>query len=178
MSDGSIVRRVGADEAASLVPALGRLLIECVHGGASVGFMAPLAIERAERFWRTVADGVARGERALLVAEDPDGALLGTVQLVLALPENQPHRGDVAKMLVRPRARRRGLAARLLAAVEATARDEGRRVLVLDAVTGGDAARLYARAGWLRVGDIPAYALMPDGEIGRASCRERVCCKV
>jgi GNAT superfamily N-acetyltransferase len=106
---------------------------------------------------------VARGERALHVAEDGARTIVGTVQLVLALPENQPHRADVAKMLVHRRARQRGVAALLMAAVEQVARDEGRRVLVLDTVTGSDAERLYRRAGWTRVGEVPDYALMPDG---------------
>ena len=156
------IRRVPEAEAHGLVEALADVLVDCVEGGASVGFMLPLSRERALAFWRGVADGVARGERILLVAEDPQG-VVGTVQVVTALPDNQPHRGDVAKMLVRRRVRRRGVAQRLLEAAEAEARREGRSVLVLDAVTDGDAARLYARAGWQRVGDIPMYALMPAG---------------
>jgi GNAT superfamily N-acetyltransferase len=124
--------------------------------------MQPLTRERALAFWRRVARGVAANERALLVAEDVRG-LCGTVQLVLDLPENQPHRADVAKMLVHRRARRQGVAARLMLAAEATARACQRSLLVLDAVTGGDAARLYERLGWVRAGDIPKFALMPQG---------------
>ena len=142
--------------------ALAGVLIDCVEGGASVSFMPPLTRERAMTFWRQVAAGVAAGERALLVAEDIEG-LCGTVQLVLQQPENQPHRADLAKMLVHRRARRRGLGAALMRAAEATARDCGKTLLVLDAVTGGDAERLYQRLGWQRVGVIPDYALMPDG---------------
>jgi GNAT superfamily N-acetyltransferase len=164
MSEEVIVRRVGASEATARVEALADVLIDCVEGGASVSFMLPLPREKAVAFWRGVADGVARGERVLLVAEDGGGQLLGTVQLVISMPDNQPHRGDVAKMLVHSRARRRGIAQRLLAAVEEEARKEGRTVLVLDAVTGGDAERLYERAGWRRVGVIPKYALMPNGD--------------
>jgi len=141
---------------------LADVLVDCVEGGASVGFMHPLAHDRATSFWRRIADGVAAGERALIVAEDADG-VCGTVQLVLAQPDNQPHRADLAKMLVHRRARRSGLGAALLRAAESTARDCGKTVLVLDAVTSGDAARLYERMGWTRVGDIPRYALMPDG---------------
>lgn len=163
MTDDVTVRRLNADDAASAVPVLAEVLIDCVEGGASVSFMQPMTVEKATRFWRMVAGDVAHGDRALLVAEDHDGRILGTVQLVLAVPENQPHRADVAKMLVHRRARRRGIAQRLIQAVEATARDEGRTLLVLDAVTDGGAARLYARNGWQRVGDIPNYALMPDG---------------
>jgi GNAT superfamily N-acetyltransferase len=156
------VRRVGPNEAAACVDALADVLIDCVEGGASVSFMAPLPRERAQAFWRGVAEGVARGERVLLIAEDGEG-IAGTVQLITGLPENQPHRADVAKMLVHRRARRRGIAQLLMAAVDEAARAERRTVLVLDAVTGGDAERLYERAGWQRVGSVPNYALMPDG---------------
>jgi GNAT superfamily N-acetyltransferase len=163
MRDGDVrVRRVDGAEAAALADALAEVLIDCVAGGAGVSFMWPLTHAKARAFWEGVADGVARGERALIVADDASG-VVGTVQLVLALPENQPHRADVAKMLVHRRARRRGIGHRLLGALDAEARREGRQVLVLDTVTGGDAERLYARAGWQRVGEIPKYALMPDG---------------
>jgi GNAT superfamily N-acetyltransferase len=138
------------------------VLTDCVDGGASVSFMHPLTRERAEAFWRRVARGVANGERVLLVAEDAEG-ICGTVQLVLDLPENQPHRADLAKMLVHRRARRRGLGAALMRAAEEAARECGRTLLVLDTVTGGDAERLYEALGWSRVGVIPRYALMPDG---------------
>ncbi len=138
------------------------VLMDCVEGGASVSFMQPLTHDRAVAFWRRVAQGVAVGERALLVAEDARG-LCGTVQLVLDQPENQPHRADLAKMLVHRRVRRQGLGEALMRAAEATARECGKTLLVLDAVTGGDAARLYERLGWVRVGDIPGYALFPQG---------------
>jgi GNAT superfamily N-acetyltransferase len=144
------------------VAGLADVLIDCVDGGASVNFMHPLTRERAAAFWRGIAESVAVGKTALLVAEDIDG-ICGTVQLVLDLPENQPHRADVAKMLVHRRTRRRGLGAALMRAVEATARECGRTLLVLDAVTGGDAARLYERLGWVRVGDVPGFALYPRG---------------
>jgi GNAT superfamily N-acetyltransferase len=144
------------------IDGLADVLIDCVEGGASVSFMYPLTRDRAAAFWRRVAQGVAAGERALLVAEDAHG-LCGTVQLVFDLPENQPHRGDLSKMLVHRRARRQGLGAALMRAAEATARDCGKTLLVLDAVTGGDAERLYQRLGWVRVGVIPRYALFPRG---------------
>ncbi len=158
------VRRLTAGEAADRAAELSGILVDCVEGGASVGFMAPLAPARADAFWRRVAEGVASGERVLLVAEDrPGGEIAGTVQLVLGLPENQPHRAEVAKMLVRRSARRRGLGAALMRAVAEAAREAGRTLLVLDTVTGGDAERLYERLGWTRVGVVPGYALMPDG---------------
>jgi GNAT superfamily N-acetyltransferase len=163
MTEDVTVRRVGANEAAACVEALADVLIDCVEGGASVSFMLPLPREKAVAFWRGVADGVARGERVLLVAEDREGRIVGTVQMIMSLPDNQPHRGDIAKMLVLRNARRRGIAQRLMAAVDDAAREEGRTVLVLDTVTGGDAERLYERAGWQRVGVVPKYALMPGG---------------
>ena len=156
----SIRRLQAVDEAH--IEALADVLMDCVEGGASVSFMHPLTRDRAVAFWRRVAQGVAAGERALLVAEDA-GGICGTVQLIFDLPENQPHRGDLAKMLVHRRVRRQGLGEALLKAAEATARECGKTVLVLDAVTGGDAARMYARLGWQRVGDIPDYALFPRG---------------
>jgi GNAT superfamily N-acetyltransferase len=144
------------------ITSLAQVLVDCVEGGASVSFMHPLSLDKAMRFWRDVAEAVARGERALLVAEDEAG-IVGTVQLILALPENQPHRADVAKMLVHRRARRRGIGTALMSAVDAVARECGKSLLVLDTVTGGDAERLYARQGWQRCGVIPGYALWPRG---------------
>lgn len=146
----------------ALLEGLVDVLLDCVEGGASVSFMQPLTRERATAFWRKVAGGVAARERALLVAED-DRGVCGTVQLIFDLPENQPHRADVAKMLVHRRARRQGLGEALMRAAEQTARECGKTLLVLDAVTDGDAARLYARLGWVRVGDIPNFALYPQG---------------
>ncbi len=164
MTEHITVRRAGAGEAAACIEPLADVLIDCVDGGASVSFMLPLPREKATQFWRGVADGVARGERVLLIAQDGEGQILGTVQIILSMPDNQPHRGDVAKMLVHRKARRRGVAQRLLAALDDVAREEGKSVLVLDTVTGGDAERLYERAGWQRAGVVPKYALMPDGE--------------
>jgi GNAT superfamily N-acetyltransferase len=164
MSKEVSVRRIGTNEAVASVEALADVLIDCVEGGASVSFMLPLPREKALAFWRGVAEGVARNERALLIAETRDGEILGTVQLITAQPDNQPHRADVAKMLVSRKARRRGIAQQLMVAVDAVAREEGKTVLVLDTVTGGDAERLYERAGWQRAGVVPKYALMPDGE--------------
>ena len=145
------------------VEGLASVLIDCVEGGASVSFMLPLSRERAIRFWRKVAEGVESGERAVLAAYDEAG-ICGTVQLILGQPENQPHRADVAKMLVHRRARRKGLGAALMQAAETTARGCGKTLLVLDTVTDSTASHLYERLGWQRVGTIPNYALMPAGE--------------
>ncbi len=154
------VRRVHALDDAQIGELAG-VLIDCVEGGASVSFMHPLSRERAVAFWRRVAQGVGAGERALLVADDARG-LCGTVQLVLDQPENQPHRAELSKMLVHRRARRQGLGAALMRAAEATARECGKTLLVLD-TANDEAERLYERLGWTRVGVIPDYALLPQG---------------
>ncbi len=141
---------------------LSDVLIDCVEGGASVSFMLPISRATAESFWRTVAAAVARAERIALAACDASGSIIGTVQILLAQPENQPHRADVAKMLVQRRARRQGVGAALLAAAESCARDAGKTLLVLDTASG-EAERLYEKLGWQRCGIIPGYALLPQG---------------
>ena len=163
MTEHAAVRSLSVREARESIPALSEILIDCVEGGDSIGFMLPLAREKADGFWSGVADGVVAGERILLVAEDRTcGEILGTVQVVLRQPENQPHRADVAKTLVHRRARRRGLGAALMRGAEDAARTAGKTLLVLDTASG-DAERLYERLGWTRVGPVPGYALMPDG---------------
>jgi GNAT superfamily N-acetyltransferase len=154
------VRRLTAvteTEAAQLAD----LLVDCVDGGASVSFMSPLSVDRALDFWRKVARDVALSNRALLVAEDCTG-IVGSVQLVLDQPENQPHRADLSKMLVLRRTRRRGIGALLIRAAESLARDLGKLLLVLDTASP-EAERLYAALGWRRLGVIPGYALLPQG---------------
>jgi GNAT superfamily N-acetyltransferase len=144
------------------IEGLSDVLIDCVEGGASVSFMLPMTRAKAETFWRGVAAGVARGERVVLAAEETDGTIVGTAQVILAQPENQPHRGDLAKMLVHRRARRRGIGEALLVAAERSAREAGKTLLVLDTASD-DAERLYARGGWQRCGVIPDYARWPGG---------------
>jgi ribosomal protein S18 acetylase RimI-like enzyme len=107
--------------------------------------------------------GVEQGDRVLLVAEDDRGEIVGTVQAVLAQPENQPHRADVAKLLVHPRARRQGVAEALMREIETIAKAKGKTLLTLDTETGGVAERLYTRLGWTVSGTIPNYALLPYG---------------
>jgi GNAT superfamily N-acetyltransferase len=141
---------------------LATVLIDCVDGGASVSFMHPLPRTKAEAFWSRVGDGVAAGTRLLLVAED-DVGIVGTVQVALEQPDNQPHRADVSKMLVHRRARGRGIGSGLMRAVEVHARASGKSLLVLDTVTGDAAERLYQRQGWTLAGTIPDYALLPQG---------------
>lgn len=154
------VRRLHAVSDAEL-KGLADVLVDCVAGGASVSFMQPFGRDDALAFWRRVADGVARGERILLVAEDGQG-LVGTVQLVVDQPPNQPHRADLAKMLVHRRARRQGVGAALMRAAEDAAREAGKTLLVLDTASA-EAERLYERSGWQRVGTVPGYALLPGG---------------
>lgn len=146
------------------IQGLGEVLIDCVEGGASVSFMLPMTREKAEAYWTSLSSSLTRGDRAVIVAEDAQG-ILGTVQVIFSQPENQPHRGDVAKMLVHRRARRRGVGAALLAAAERSALAAGKTLLVLDTVTDSDGYRLYSRHGWQRVGEIPNYALWPDGRL-------------
>ena len=144
------------------IEGLSDVLIDCVQGGASVSFMLPMTRTKAQAFWQGVAASVARGERLVLAAEDETDAIVGTAQIILAQPENQPHRGDLAKMLVHRRARRRGVGGALLEAAERAALEAGKTLLVLDTASD-DAERLYVRGGWQRCGEIPNYALLPDG---------------
>src|SRR5579862_494082 len=123
--------------------------------------MRPLSLAKATAFWQRTADDVARGARALLVAED-DAGIVGTVHLILEQPENQPHRADISKLLVHRRARRQGVGAALMRAAEEVAHECGKSLLVLDTASG-DAERLYQRLGWVLVGTVPDYALWPDG---------------
>lgn len=141
---------------------LAEVLTACVAGGASIGFLDPFSREHAQQFWSTISKHILAGSRLLFVARD-DLGICGTVQLVLDLPDNQPHRGDVVKMLVHPRARRKGIARSLMLMLHEAALQHKRTLLVLDTVTGSPAAGMYEQLGWLRSGDIPRYALFPDG---------------
>jgi GNAT superfamily N-acetyltransferase len=143
------------------IEGLGDVLIDCVEGGASVGFMQPMTRDKALGFWRKVAASVERDERILFVAEQ-DGAIVGTVQVVFDLPENQPHRADIAKMQVHRSQRKKGVGEALMRAAESAAKEIGRTLLVLDTASA-DAERLYERCGYKRVGAIPNFALLPQG---------------
>jgi GNAT superfamily N-acetyltransferase len=151
-----------AEAAAAEAGELGKVLADCVAGGASVNFMHPYTPRDGEAFFAKVAGQVARGE-TLLIAARQDGRIVGTVQIGLDTPPNQPHRADVKKMLVHRSARRKGLGAALLAEAERSAAALGKTLLVLDTVEGGAGERLYESQGWVRVGTIPDYALYPDG---------------
>ena len=156
---GSVRRLVSLSERD--IQQLAQVLVECVQGGASVSFMQPMTLARAETFWRGLADDVARGVRIVLVANDESG-IVGTVQVILEQPENQPHRADIAKMLVHRRARGRGFGAALMGMAEVEARAAGKTLLVLDTASD-EAERIYVRLGWILAGTIPDYALLPQG---------------
>ncbi len=159
-----IIRTLDPHTDAALLPDLAAITVEAVVGGASIGFMAGFAQADSLAWWQGRMAAAAEGEVQILVALD-HGGVAGTVSLVPAAMPNQPHRADIAKMMVAKRARGRRVGAALLAAVEALAMAQGRTTLVLDTISGSAAARLYERAGWEKVGDIPAYGLMPDGEM-------------
>ncbi|WP_051677607.1 GNAT family N-acetyltransferase [Bradyrhizobium sp. URHD0069] len=143
---------------------LADVLVDCVEGGASVSFMSPFSNEDALAFFRKVAGSVATGNTVLLAAR-LDGKIVGTVQLGLDTPPNQPHRADIKKLLVHRSARGHGVGAILMAQVEEEARRRGRWLLVLDTVPDENGHRLYLRAGWKQTGLVPDYALFPDGRL-------------
>jgi GNAT superfamily N-acetyltransferase len=141
---------------------LASVLHACVHSGASVSFVLPFSHDDAKSFWQTkVLPAVQSGLCLVLVARGA-GQILGTVQLDLATPPNQPHRAEVRKLLVHPDARRRGIARTLMLALEHEARGAQRHLLTLDTVTGGFAEPLYLSLGYVKVGVIPRYAVRPD----------------
>ncbi len=149
---------VGADD----LRALAALLADAVASGAAVSFLAPFESEDAEAWWRaTLANAPTRA--VFLVARDPAGTVVGTVQLQPAWAPNQSRRAELVKLLVDRRCRRMGLGERLMRAAEAAAREAGLDLLTLDAKRGGPAERLYRRLGWRYVGAIPRFALDPDG---------------
>ncbi len=161
------IKLLSPDEASLHHEALVDLLVDSVDGGASVNFVQPMTRQKAERFWNGALASHARGERLIFVAGD--ARIDGSVQLILALQENQAFRADIGKLLVHRRARRQGLGAALMLAAEAEAQRIHRPLLTLDTETGSDAERLYLRLGWTRFGIVPGYAMSADGE-KRADC--------
>lgn len=151
------------------LPQLTDILASCVNGGASVSFMQPFAPTTGERFWQRMAQSVAAGERIVLAAENERGQIVGTVQLILDQPENQPHRADVAKLLVHQNARRQGIAGLLMRGLESIALQHGKTLLVLDTTSGSGAESFYQQCGWQKAGEIPCFALMPNGEMAGTS---------
>lgn len=159
---GLVVEALDAAAAASAERRLADILVACVADGASVSFLPPLSREKALRFWKRVSTEVAQGRRLLLAAW-LDGQLAGTVQIDLATPENQPHRAEIAKLLVDPAFRRRGVGAVLMRRAEQAAQRLGRRLLTLDTGAGDEGERLYRRLGWTEGGRIPSYYLDARG---------------
>jgi GNAT superfamily N-acetyltransferase len=159
---------VDATSLEALRPRLGEILIACVHDGASIGFLEPLEPADADAFWQRIERAVADGRCILFAAAEADGTVVGTVQLDVDTLPNQPHRATVSKLLVHPDARRRGVGEALMAGLERAAVDAGRWLLTLDTATDA-AARLYERMGWALAGDIPDYALNPDGTLTATS---------
>jgi GNAT superfamily N-acetyltransferase len=159
----TIVIRLATARDEILVPGLCALLQDAVHGGASIGFLAPLAMPTTLRYWRGVFADLDR-QQVLWIALD-DGAVVGTVQLGLCLKDNGSHRAEVQKLLVRSDFQRRGIARDLMRAVDRYALANNRSLLVLDTIAGSAAELLYRNLGWQKSGEIPAYAAMPDGEL-------------
>jgi GNAT superfamily N-acetyltransferase len=156
------IRIFDAKSARAAIPDLCEVLSDCINGGASLGFMLPFQPQDGEAYWSDIATEVEKGGIILGVAEI-DRRVIGTVQVGLASKPNQPHRGDLMKLLVHRSGRGLGLSRRLMAAVEDEAARRGRSLLVLDTATGSEAEKIYPRFGWQRVGVIPDYALWPHG---------------
>jgi ribosomal protein S18 acetylase RimI-like enzyme len=161
MAEEIEIRRLDAAEVRAQIDGLAAVLVDCVAGGASVRYMAPFSHEQSRDAFEAVALEVAQGGRLLLAAFAKE-ELVGSVQVLLTMQPNSPHRAEIAQLLVHRSARRRGIAQLLMERAEAEARAEGKTLLVLDTVTGDNAERLYERLGWTKVGVIPGYALYPD----------------
>ncbi|ALN62492.1 acetyltransferase family protein [Lysobacter antibioticus] len=141
---------------------LGELLIDVVADGGSVGFMHPLSPEQAQAFWHASLAAAELGARIVLGAFDQD-RLVGTVTLLLDCPPNQPHRGEIAKLMTRRDHRGRGVASSLVRTAETLAREHRRALLVLDTASDEGASAFYEKLGYTRAGEIPDYALKPHG---------------
>ncbi len=172
MSAKAEIVAIEAPVAESSLEQLAAVLVDCVEGGASVSFMSPFSQGQGLAFFRKVASAVGSGDTVLLAAK-LEGRIVGTVQLGLDTPPNQPHRADVKKLLVHRSARGHGVAAALMAQVEEEAKRCGRWLLVLDTVPGDNGHRLYLREGWMQIGIVPDYALFPDGRL----CDTAIMCK-
>ena len=158
------ITRLSADDVIVHIGQLGALMRASVHSGASIGYILPFEQADGEAFWaNTIMPQVRRGARDLLVARE-DQTIVGTVQLVTDTPPNQPHRAEIAKLMVHPDFRRRGIARALMAEVEALARDYHRTLLTLDTRTNDMAQPLYASLGFQVAGTIPGYCLDPFGD--------------
>jgi GNAT superfamily N-acetyltransferase len=158
----AMIERVGP-ASDDVVRDLAALLVDAVEDNAGISFMAGLRSDDAVSWWRKTLEA-ATPRTVVLLARDEHGAV-GTVQLQPAWPPNQPHRADVAKLIVHRRARGRGIARSLMESLERHAREQQFRLLLLDTCKGGSAERLYVSMGWIRVGEVPGFALNPDGSL-------------
>jgi GNAT superfamily N-acetyltransferase len=156
-----VIERLKSPISEADLSSLAALLVDAVESGAAVSFLAPLTRGEAAAWWRHNLSAPASGA-IFLVARDAEG-IAGAVQLHPAWAPNQPHRADVAKLLVYRRARRRGIGSQLMQALETEACAAGFRLLTLDSKRGDAGENLYRRLGWTTVGTIPRYALDPDG---------------
>ncbi len=152
------------EETRAALPQLGRLLKACVEDGAGIGFILPISLEKAEAFWAGKLSAIEAGEAILMVARDGED-IVGVVMLALAPQDNGRHRAEVAKLMVHPDHRRKGLARKLMAAIDGLARAQGRWLLVLDTVTGDRAEKLYPTCGYQQAGVIPDYAYNSHGHL-------------
>jgi ribosomal protein S18 acetylase RimI-like enzyme len=151
------IQQLNADAVQSVIPELAVMLQASVSQGASIGFIMPFSLEQAQAFWHRLLPAIERGERVLLVARDA-GRVVGTVQLLLDMPDNGRHRAEVVKLMVHPDARRQGIARNLMLQVERKAIELQRHLLVLDTLTGDTAEGMYHRLGFQLAGSIPQYA--------------------
>ncbi len=157
-----VVRQVAEPEQ-SPIPPLCELLIDTVHNGASVGFLAPLSIDRATRYWQQVFASLGDGH--LLWVAEADGRIAGSVQLAPSQKENGRHRAELQELFVYSEFQGQGISTRLMPAAETAARVAGCTLLVLDTLAGSGAEAVYQHLGWQRAGEIPNYAASPDGEL-------------
>jgi len=160
-SETAVIERLALPADERDVRELAQLLVDAVDAGAAVSFLAPLSLERAEAWWRAA---LASSPPPLVLVARQGREIVGTVQLRPAWAPNQPHRGDVAKLIVHRKCRRSGLGERLMRALDELAAGAGLTLLTLDAKAGGDGERLYRRRGWTCAGTIPDYALDTDGK--------------
>ncbi|CAI0824326.1 GNAT family N-acetyltransferase [Serratia ficaria] len=156
------IQQLDAAAAERAIPELADMLLASVAQGASIGFVMPFTLEQAQAFWRRLLPAIERGDRAMLVARQA-GRVVGTVQLLLDMPDNGRHRAEVLKLMVHPQARRQGIARQLMLALQRLAAEHRRHLLVLDTLTGDTAEGLYRRLGFELAGSIPQYAMASNG---------------
>jgi len=159
-----MIRVLSFTEAANYFPSLIDLLIDAVNSGASVGFLPPLTIDEAGKYWQTVLEAIQSGDRELIVALEND-EVIGAVQLMCETRANGRHRAEAGKLFVHRRARRRGLARALLTELHKVAQARGITLLLMDTRKGGEAEKLCDSLGYTRWGEVPEYARSANGEL-------------